>query len=55
MRSPPVHIHVSSLTRRELHRCRRRRRLATFPLLSVAALIAADAALVLAVTADRLF
>ncbi len=56
MRARPSHIHVSSLSRRELSHRRRRRRLAVLPGRQVAAvLVAAEAATVLAVWADRLF
>jgi len=55
MPARPGHIHLSSLSRRELHRRRRRRWLAAFPGVPAAvALIVAEATLVVAVWAERL-
>jgi hypothetical protein len=54
MRARPGHIHVSSLSRRELSRRRRRRWIAHLPVAPAAALIAAEAALVAGLWAERL-
>lgn len=55
MRAPPSHIHVSSLSRRELQRRRRRRWIAALPLGPAGALLVAlEASLVAAVWMAKL-